>query len=63
MSNSFDKASVLLKELSRIEVSDDTVERVCQEEGQSAAKRVASSTQARRLFPWHRGRWNSTATG
>jgi|ERR1051326_7929465 hypothetical protein len=33
----FDEASAKLLELSRLRVSDDTIERVCQEEGQRAA--------------------------
>lgn len=32
MNQSFEKAAVTLRELSRITVSDDTIERVCQEE-------------------------------
>jgi len=48
--NSFDKASATLKELAHIAVSDDTIERVCQEEGQAAAQWVQSSPQAAQTF-------------
>lgn len=50
MNNSFDKAAFTLKELSHITVSDDTIERVCQEEGRRAAQWVKSSPQAADSF-------------
>jgi hypothetical protein len=39
---SFDRASANLKELCRLEVSDDTIERVCQEEGARARQWIHS---------------------
>ena len=50
MNNPFNKAAATLKELSRITVSDDTIERVCQEEGRSAAQWVQASPQAAESF-------------
>jgi hypothetical protein len=50
MNNSFDRASVALAEVSHIRVSDDTIERVCQEEGTRAADWVRSSPEAARSF-------------
>jgi len=50
MINSFDKAAVTLKELSHLTVSDDTIERICQEEGHSAAQWVQCSPQASQSF-------------
>jgi hypothetical protein len=40
---SFDRASSHLKEFSHIEVSDDTIERVCQEEGERAKQWIKTS--------------------
>jgi hypothetical protein len=50
MNNSFDKAAFTLGELSHITVSDDTIERVCQEEGQRAAEWIKASPQAADSF-------------
>jgi hypothetical protein len=50
MNQSFDKAAKTLSELSHITVSDDTIERVCQEEGLRAAEWVKASPQAARCF-------------
>jgi hypothetical protein len=50
MNNSFDKASATLSELSHITVSDDTIERVCQEEGIGAADWIQSAPQAAESF-------------
>jgi hypothetical protein len=55
MNHSFDKAAVALKELSHITVSDDTIERVCQEEGLRAGEWVKASPQAARSFAQARG--------
>lgn len=47
---SFDRASVHLKEFCHLAVSDDTIERVCQEEGERAQKWLKSDeTPARRM--------------
>lgn len=40
---SFDRASLHLKELCHLDVSDDTIERVCQEEGKRAGKWMGES--------------------
>ena len=50
MSWSFDKAAAGLKELCHIDVSDDTIERVCQEEGKLAAQWIESSPPAAQSF-------------
>jgi hypothetical protein len=55
MNHSFDKAALTLRELSHITVSDDTIERVCQEEGLRAAQWVKASPQAARSFAQARG--------
>ena len=43
---SFDRASVNLRRFCHLEVSDDTIERVCQEEGQRAQRFLASDPAA-----------------
>lgn len=50
MNNPFDKAAVTLRELARLTVSDDTIERVCQEEGRRAAQWVQTSPGAAGSF-------------
>lgn len=47
---SFDRASVHLKEFCHIDVSDDTIERVCQEEGQAAAAWMEQSQEPVKAF-------------
>ena len=47
---SFDRASVHLKEFCHVAVSDDTIERVCQEEGQGAASWMGQSQQPVKAF-------------
>jgi len=47
---SFDRASVNLKEFCHLEVSDDTIERVCQEEGERARRWLKSSQAPRQAF-------------
>lgn len=42
---SFDQASAHLKEFCHLEVSDDTIERVCQEEGERARKWMSQSSE------------------
>lgn len=47
---SFDRASAHLKEFCHLKVSDDTVERVCQEEGERARKWMSESSEPVRAF-------------
>jgi len=47
---SFDRASSHLKEFCHIEVSDDTIERVCQEEGERARKWMEQSSEVVEAF-------------
>jgi hypothetical protein len=47
---SFDRAAAHLKEFCRIDVSDDTVERVCQEEGQRAGKWMTEAREPVEAF-------------
>lgn len=46
----FDKASAHLKEFCHVQVSDDTIERVCQEEGQAVARWLKESSRPREGF-------------
>ena len=55
MSWSFDRASIHLKEFCHIEVSDDTIERVCQEEGERAKKWMSESSEPVAAFEKARG--------
>lgn len=50
MSWSFDTASQRLKELCHIQISDDTIERVCQEQGQQAREWLERSPELARTF-------------
>jgi hypothetical protein len=50
MSWSFDRASDHLKEFCHLEVSDDTIERVCQEQGERAAKWMGESSEPASAF-------------
>ncbi|HEX3355889.1 MAG TPA: hypothetical protein VHS31_02815 [Tepidisphaeraceae bacterium] len=50
MSWSFDRASSHLKEFCHIQVSDDTIERVCQEEGERARKWMNQSSEPVEAF-------------
>jgi hypothetical protein len=50
MSWSFDRASVHLKEFCHLDVSDDTIERVCQEEGERAGKWMSESSDPVEAF-------------
>lgn len=47
---SFDRASDHLKEFCHVEVSDDTIERVCQEEGERAGKWMSESSDPVQAF-------------
>ena len=47
---SFDRASVKLKEICHMNVSDDTIERVCQHEGQEARKWLRVNEKTARAF-------------
>jgi hypothetical protein len=47
---SFDRASSHLKEFSHIDVSDDTIERVCQEEGERAKQWIKTSPAPGRMI-------------
>ena len=47
---SFDRAAVKLKEVCHISVSDDTIERVCQHEGESARRWLRGRPQTARAF-------------
>jgi len=47
---SFDRASVHLKELCHLSVSDDTIERVCQEEGERARQWMAKAAEPVKAF-------------
>jgi hypothetical protein len=47
---SFDRASSHLREFCHIEVSDDTIERVCQEEGERAGKWMEQSSEVVEAF-------------
>jgi hypothetical protein len=47
---SFDRASSHLKEFSHIEVSDDTIERVCQEEGERAKQWIKTDSAPGRMI-------------
>ena len=50
MSWSFDRASRHLKEFCHLEVSDDTIERVCQEEGRRAQRWMAQAPEPAEAF-------------
>lgn len=47
---SFDRASVKLKEICHMNVSDDTIERVCQQEGEAARKWLRGNPQTVAAF-------------
>jgi hypothetical protein len=47
---SFDRASANLKEFCHLDVSDDTIERVCQEQGQRARRWLKTSDAPARVF-------------
>lgn len=47
---SFDRASIKLKELCHLTVSDDTIERVCQDEGERARRWLRGSDQTVEAF-------------
>lgn len=47
---SFDRASVKLKEVCHMSVSDDTIERVCQQEGEEARKWLRENEKAVQAF-------------
>jgi hypothetical protein len=55
MSWPFDTAARRLKELCHITVSDDTIERVCQEEGERARRWVTESEDPGRVFAQAKG--------
>jgi hypothetical protein len=47
---SFDQASNRLQELCRLQVSNDVVRRICDEEGQAAAKWIEQAPEPPRMF-------------
>jgi len=49
---SFDRASAHLKEFCRLSVSDDTIEAVCQEEGERARRWLESDDAAVNATLW-----------
>jgi hypothetical protein len=60
---SFDRASAHLKEFCHVEVSDDTIERVCQEEGGRAGKWMGESPEPAAAFAKAPGRAEFSADG
>jgi hypothetical protein len=60
---SFDRASAHLKEFCHIEVSDDTIERVCQEEGARARKWMSEADEPVQAFAKASGQAEFSADG
>ncbi len=59
----FDRASANLKEFSHLDVSDDTIERVCQEEGQRAQKWLQEDDTPVQMFQQAAGEVEFSADG
>ena len=60
---SFDRASRHLKEFCHLEVSDDTIERVCQEEGRRAGRWMNESQEPVKAFAAAKGRAEFSSDG
>ena len=60
---SFDRASKHLKDMCRLEVSDDTIERVCQEEGRRAQGWMKTSDEPARAIKEARGHIEFSSDG
>lgn len=63
MSWSFDLSAKRLKELCHLEVSDDTIERVCQEEGKRAGQWMQNSAAPAESFGRAKGQVEFSRTG
>jgi hypothetical protein len=60
---SFDRASRHLAEMCRLEVSDDTIERVCQEEGERAKQWIKTSDEPARTISQAKGQIEFSTDG
>lgn len=60
---SFDRASAHLKEFCHVEVSDDTIERVCQEEGQRAGRWMNEAVEPAQAFARAKGQAEFSTDG